>query len=112
MIMVFAGRRNGRCALHVAGHAGYAPHGQDIVCAGVSALVDCLAAALYVFELKGAYADLQEGSARLTCAGSGVADVLFYQTALGLIGLARKHPECIRMRTEGFFAGDETGGMV
>lgn len=112
MIMVFAGRRNGRCALHVAGHAGCALQGQDIVCAGVSALVDCLAASLYAFELKGVHTDLTAGNARLTCAGSGVADVLFYQSVLGLIGLARAYPECIRMRTEGFFSGDHKGGTM
>ena len=46
MIMIFAGRRDDRCALHVAGHAGYANKGQDIVCAAVSTLVNNLAGAL------------------------------------------------------------------
>ena len=39
MIMIFAGRRDDRCALHVAGHAGYANKGQDIVCAAVTSAI-------------------------------------------------------------------------
>lgn len=35
--------RHDDCTLTAEGHAGYAPAGQDIVCAGVSALLDTLA---------------------------------------------------------------------
>ena len=38
---------------------------------------------------------------------SGLADALFYQTILGLAQIARQYPEQVRLRTEGFFAGDE-----
>ena len=108
MIMVFAGRREGRCALHVAGHAGYAAHGQDIVCAAVSSVVNTLAGALAAFELSGFHAKPLPGEARITCGGSGAADVLFYAAVIGLAQLAAAYPDYIQMRTEGYFrAGKE-----
>ncbi len=39
MICVKVAERNGGLVLTAVGHAGYAPRGQDIVCAGVSALL-------------------------------------------------------------------------
>ena len=39
MIRIRVTRRDGGMELKAHGHAGYAPHGQDIVCAGVSALL-------------------------------------------------------------------------
>lgn len=103
MILIFAGRRPGRCALHVAGHAQFAQHGCDIVCAGVSALVQCLATALAAFEQPGLHAQLRPGDARITCTANGVADVLFYAVVIGLAQLADKYPDSIQMRTEGYF---------
>ena len=41
------------CALEVRGHAGYAPKGEDIVCAGVSTLWGTLLAALDAEERSG-----------------------------------------------------------
>lgn len=54
------------------GHAGFAPHGQDIVCAGISAI--CFAAAEYLRQMRGEGKLLQEpvillepGEIRLEC---------------------------------------------
>ena len=107
MITIFAGRNPNRCALHVAGHAGAAPLGEDVVCAAVSVLTQTLAMSLRVFELRGCRIRLRPGDARITCTVSGLADALFYQTILGLAQIARQYPEQVRLRTEGFFAGDE-----
>lgn len=41
------------CALEISGHAGYAPSGQDIVCAGVSTLYGALVAELEHRERHG-----------------------------------------------------------
>lgn len=103
MIMIFAGRREERCALHIAGHSGYARHGEDIVCAAVSTLANCLAAALTAFEQPGLHAKLRPGEAKITCTGNGVADVLFYAVVISLAQLAQKYPDRIQMRTEGYF---------
>ncbi|WP_370813920.1 ribosomal-processing cysteine protease Prp [Butyricicoccus pullicaecorum] len=106
MIMIFAGRRDDRCALHVAGHAGYANKGQDIVCAAVSTLVNTLAGALAAFDCRGFRAKLQPGDARITCAASGATDVLFYAAVIGLAQLQNTYPNYIQMRTEGYFCAD------
>lgn len=37
---------NGRMVIEVDGHADYAPHGQDIVCAGISAIMQTCALGL------------------------------------------------------------------
>lgn len=39
MIRVSFERDNGRLRIRADGHAGYAPHGEDIICAGVSTLL-------------------------------------------------------------------------
>ena len=106
MIMIFAGRRDDRCALHVAGHAGYDNRGQDIVCAAVSTLVNTLAGALAAFDCRGFHAKLQPGDARITCAASGATDVLFYAAVIGLAPLHNTYPNYIQMRTEGYFCAD------
>lgn len=107
MIMIFAGRRSDRCALHVAGHAAYAPKGKDIVCAGVSAILNCLAGTLTVFETRGLHTKLNPGDARITCPRSGIVDTLFYAAVIGLIQLANTYPDYIQMRTEGYFRAEE-----
>lgn len=38
--------RDGYMAIEVDGHADYAPHGQDIVCAGISAIIQTCALGL------------------------------------------------------------------
>ena len=40
-------------SMRVEGHAGYAPRGQDIICAGASALYGALVSALYAAEKSG-----------------------------------------------------------
>ena len=106
MIMIFAGRRDDRCALHVAGHAGYDNRGQDIVCAAVSTLVNTLAGALAAFDCRGFHAKLQPGDACITWAASGATDVLFYAAVIGLAQLQNTSPNYIQMRTEGYFCAD------
>ena len=44
---------NGGCVLECRGHAGYAPPGRDIVCAGISALCIALAARLETLADEG-----------------------------------------------------------
>lgn len=46
-------RWNSPCSIQINGHAGYAPKGKDIVCAGVSTLYGALLAELDDRERKG-----------------------------------------------------------
>ena len=52
------------------------------------------------------HAKLQPGDARITCAASGVTDVLFYAAVIGLAQLQNTYPNYIQMRTEGYFCAD------
>lgn len=73
--------------LIVTGHADYAEYGKDIVCAGVSALVQTLA--LYAIE-HGGTAEMRSGYAKID-AGNGTKDV-FLAICAGLRELAKAYP--------------------
>lgn len=65
----FDGRHN---RLTVSGHAGAAPKGEDLICAGVTTLVEALAAALDDLERRG-WLDWKEVSL-----GEGKAEIQAY----------------------------------
>lgn len=90
MIRVRAGERR----ITVSGHAGYAPAGQDIVCAAVSALTYALAG--YLEETgQAARADIRRGYADIEGAeGCGTA---FALVRCGMEQLAAAYPGCVEM---------------
>ena len=83
-----------------AGHADQAPHGYDIVCAGVSALTQ--AALLGLQEHLHHAIDYEQASGKLTVQLQGSPDELteaVLQTMLlGLQGIAQYSPEHIRIQ--------------
>ena len=93
MIEVFSYRNGGKCRLYVQGHAAYHP-GNDIVCAGVSALVGALAQ-----YAKGHYRHVRchtkAGNAFLA-AGDGAGDG-FDMIVQGLAAIARSYPDHVRV---------------
>ena len=76
------------------GHAGYAPAGQDIVCAAVSALMYALAG--YLEETgQAARSDIRRGYADVEGAqGCGAA---FALVRCGMEQLAAAYPGCVEM---------------
>ena len=90
MIRVRAGERR----ITVSGHAGYAPAGQDIVCAAVSALTYALAG--YLEETgQAARSDIRRGYADIEGAkGCGAA---FALVRCGIEQLAAAYPGCVEM---------------
>ncbi len=90
MIRVRAGERR----ITVSGHAGYAPAGQDIVCAAVSALTYALAG--YLEETgQAARSDIRRGYADIEGAeGCGAA---FALVRCGMEQLAAAYPDCVEM---------------
>lgn len=90
MIRVRAGERR----ITVSGHAGYAPAGQDIVCAAVSALAYALAG--YLEETgQAARSDIRRGYADIEGAeGCGAA---FALVRCGMEQLAAAYPDCVEM---------------
>lgn len=90
MIRVRAGERR----ITVSGHAGYAPAGQDIVCAAVSALTYALAG--YLEETgQAARSDIRRGYADIEGAeGCGAA---FALVRCGMEQLAAAYPGRVEM---------------
>lgn len=94
--------------LSINGHAGYAPEGQDIVCAAVSSLTYTLANALMGLEQQGLVADLSlrmdNGAVDMACVPRGesgkTALHTVYDTIVGGYELiARSYPQNVRTRT-------------
>lgn len=89
--------------LVVEGHAGYGPHGQDIVCAAVSALAQT--AVLAIERLAGVRpkARVHEGylecflPADLTGESRDKARLVLETAAVGLSEVARSHPKHVKV---------------
>lgn len=82
----------------VTGHAGYAPHGQDIVCAGVSTLVQTLITSIedltedkIKYRISPGRVDIEYGN--LSEKSQTLADSFF----LGISMIAGEFPDYVRM---------------
>jgi uncharacterized protein YsxB (DUF464 family) len=85
--------RNGAHDLSIIGHAGYAAHGEDIVCAGVSSLVYALVGFI-VSRDEEPTSDISmgEGYAYITCSTSADIDTAFEMACIGFEQIANTHP--------------------
>lgn len=90
--------------LELTGHADYAGYGQDIVCAGASALVCALLGWLEnnPQELWYSDADVHSGHVRLICEGGAETAAVFAMTAMGLLQLADAYRDHVEMEIHGF----------
>ena len=86
MIEIVGSITEDRCEIVAYGHAGYAPIGQDIVCAAVSSLLCTLALCDEVAAVQG------EGTLFLTAAAIEPVDYLFRVIAAGLAQIAAQYP--------------------
>lgn len=86
---------NGRMMLRAAGHAGYAEKGKDIVCAGVSALMQTLAYSAAEDENTSASCRQIGGTNEMRILADSTPDMLakFELVADGLILLANAYPK-------------------
>ena len=80
------------CRLEAAGHAGFAPAGQDIVCAGASALVCALAGALDALGAQGVQRTLCAGHAAIAADDRADVRAAFTVAVTGLRQLAAAYP--------------------
>ncbi|MCR4420822.1 MAG: ribosomal-processing cysteine protease Prp [Clostridia bacterium] len=117
MIRVDLYYRRGRpVGLVVRGHAGYGPHGRDIVCAAVSALAQT--AVLALERLLGLKPRVRVEDGYLECflAGGGEGDpppeagLIFEVAALGLAEIRRVHPGYLVIHRREQTDRDERGG--
>lgn len=84
--------------LSVYGHAGYNP-GNDIVCAGVSALVQTFEAAAKEFTTDRLESSMQDGNAVISWprAPTKELSLLIDSTCLGLLRMAGSYPDNIKV---------------
>lgn len=78
----------------VQGHAEYAPHGKDIVCAAVSALAYALIGAL---EEDGLIRELVVRPGFMTVAAKK-EDKAFDVVRCGILQIAARYPQCVSIR--------------
>lgn len=81
-------------SLTVIGHADYAEYGKDIVCAGVSSLVQALAS---YAENNGGRVEISSGKAEIDCPHTKEARDVFQCISDGLKGIAATYSECVLM---------------
>ena len=78
----------------MSGHAGYAPHGQDIVCAGVSALVQTLIQSIEELTQDKIQYSMQPGTVDIKFGNlSEQAQLLVDSFFVGLRLIADEYPE-------------------
>lgn len=85
----------GRHEIAAKGHAGYAPEGQDIVCASVTALLTTLAQ--FAENSGNAEVRLEPGDIYVRCRPraryDGPVELVYSAIAGGLWGIAKTYPE-------------------
>lgn len=81
--------------LTVRGHANYGEYGKDIVCAGVSALIQALIGWAenkpYIIECVSI--DDKNGEVLIECQGEEDVAAVFYMTAIGIEQIAEAYPQ-------------------
>ena len=95
MIKAIYHREEDAHLLMLNGHANYADHGEDIVCAGASAVVYALLGWLEnnSEDLGYVNADVHEGDVKIACEGGEKTAAVFEMTAIGLLQLADSYPD-------------------
>lgn len=80
--------------LSVSGHARYSPKGQDIVCAGVSAIVYALIGWLEncIEDTKFVSIDERGGEVIISAQGDDNVATAFYMSAIGIEQIANTYP--------------------
>jgi uncharacterized protein YsxB (DUF464 family) len=85
--------------LNVYGHANYSEKGTDIVCAGVSAIVQALIGWIennpYCAERVSI--DDRQGEVLIECNGGEEVTAVFYMTAIGLEQIANTYPDNVQI---------------
>lgn len=80
------------------GHANYAPEGQDVVCAGVSAILDSLAVYVHnTFHANGVEDSRESGRYSLSWTGDDASGQVYKAAMLGLMCIANQFPEHVRV---------------
>ena len=93
MIRVNYLREGERHRLSVTGHAGYATHGNDIVCAGVSSISYTLLVYLHHIGARLNEARADSGDLLIDAKGGKMTDGAFDMALVGYLQIAKKYPQ-------------------
>ena len=85
--------------LIVLGHANYGEYGKDIVCAGVSALVQALIGWIEenYWKAECISVDPKEGEVLIACDGGEDVAAVFYMASIGLLQIADSYPDHVQI---------------
>ena len=85
--------------LTVIGHANYAEYGKDIVCAGVSALVQALVSWIEKnsWKVDCISIDPKDGEVIISCEGGEEIAAVYNMTTLGLEQIANSYPDYVQI---------------
>ena len=85
--------------LTVIGHANYAEYGKDIVCAGVSALVQALVSWIEEnsWKVDCISIDPKDGEVIISCEGGEEIAAVYNMTTLGLEQIANSYPDYVQI---------------
>ena len=96
MTNVWYWRQNGRHHLYIIGHAGYAAAGEDIVCAGISAIGYALMGYLRSCpEAEDLRCSEESGRMILSCGEQTQVDAAFEMAVIGLALIERQYPQYV-----------------
>jgi len=86
-------------SLTVLGHANYGEYGKDIVCAGVSALVQALIGWLEENHYKASFisVDPKDGELIISCEGGEEVASVFNMASIGLEQIADCYPDHVQI---------------
>ena len=87
-------------AVAVNGHADYAPHGEDIVCAAVSVLTQTALLGLLRYAAHPVRYKIKSGllSLQLEKEPTNITDTILETMALGLEEIARNYPDRVQIK--------------
>lgn len=87
--------------IDVTGHSGYAPRGQDIVCAAISTLTETLVASLREISKDKIHCDIRQGEAVIRHEGLTEQGKLLVESFfIGASGVANAYPDHIKISRE------------
>ena len=103
MISIKYRREGNSHSLVMDGHAEYAGHGEDIVCAGASAIVCSLLGWLENNSEDLSYCDYvaESGKVRIDCEGGERTAAVFEMTAIGLLQIEDSYKDHLEIETIG-----------
>lgn len=81
------------------GHAGFAEYGKDIVCAGISALVQALIGWIEesYYKAKCISIDPKDGEVIICCDGGEDLAAVFHMASIGLEQIADSYPDHVQI---------------